>query len=381
MVFALGFLTAGLLALACLPAVWRRAVRLTSRRLRQLVPLSMDEIVAERDQLRAGFAVGQRQLEQKMEQVEAARSAALLDVGRRDARLAAVEDEMSRERARIDSLAQELDATTRELLGLRAETGAAAIALFDSEGLAEQRRWEMLEAEEKARALQNTVDEGRASIAAFETRILGLETRVADLNQDLAKARAELGHATEAAARTAAERDAARHAAESIAGKRDALQLQVDGILADLAEVKSAAVQKSGTAEAAEGRAAELARTVADHQATIDELGAAKAAAEADFAARIEAVRSEVRASAALVEELRAEKAALASALASARLVRNEGSSPAAPDARELATLRDAIKKVADDVLRMTETAPAPAPSAPDSPGGTRDSSALLSAK
>ena len=329
MVFALGFLTAGLLALACLPAVWRRALRLTSRRLRQLVPLSMDEIVAERDQLRAGFAVGQRQLEQKLEQVEAARSAAMLDVGRRDARLAVIEDEIARERARIEGLTRDLDATTRELFGLRAETGAAAIALYDSEGLAEQRRWELLEAEEKARALQNTIDEGRAAIAAFETRILGLETRVTDLNQDLAKARVELGRTAEAAARTAEERDAARHAAESIAGKRDALQLQVDGLLAELAELKSAAVQKSGTAEAAEGRAADLARTVAAHQAKIEELGAAKASAEAEFAARIEAVRGEVRASAAAIEELRAEKAALASALASARLVRTEA--PALP--------------------------------------------------
>ena len=381
MVFALGFFTAGLLALACLPAVWRRAIRLTQRRLRQLVPLSMDEIVAERDQLRAGFAVGQRQLEQKLEQVEAARAEALLDVGRRDARVAALEDEMSRERARIEGLTQELDSTTRELFGLRAETGAAAIALYDSEGLAEQRRWEMLEAEEKARALQNTIDEGRASIAAFETRILGLETRVADLNQDLAKARAELARTAEAAARTAGERDAARHAAESIAGKRDALQLHVDGLLAELAEMKTAAVQKSGSTEAAEGRAADLARTVAVQQARIDELGAAKAAAEAELAAQIEAVRSEVRASAALVEELRAEKAALASALASARLVRNEGSGPAAHDERELATLRDAIKKVADDVLRMTGTTAPPASSGTDGPGGTRDSSALLSAK
>ena len=53
MVFALGFLLCGLLTLLFLPAFWRRAVRLSVRRVEMQMPLSMSEIVAERDQLRA----------------------------------------------------------------------------------------------------------------------------------------------------------------------------------------------------------------------------------------------------------------------------------------------------------------------------------------
>ena len=362
MVFALGFFTAGLLALACLPAVWRRAVRLTSRRLRQLVPLSMDEIVAERDQLRAGFAIGQRQLEQKLEQVEAARSAALIEVGRRDALLAALEEDIARERSQGAALTEELGTTTRELSGLRAETGAAAIALHDTEGLAEQRRWELLEAEEQGRALQNTIDEGRAAIAAFETRILGLETRLADLNHDLANARAELDRTREAAARTASERDAARQAAESIAGKRDALQLQVESHMAELAQLKATLEQRSGSAQTAESRILELTQRLTGQEAKADELAAEKRTLEAGFAAQIEAVRSEVRASATTIEELRAEKAALSSALASARQAQTASPPERAGADPELSVLRDAIKKVGDDVLRMTEAARPPAP-------------------
>ncbi len=67
MIFMLGALSAGLLALLMLPAFWRRALRLTRRRLEMLMPLSMDEVVAERDLLRAEFAAEHRRLEQRME--------------------------------------------------------------------------------------------------------------------------------------------------------------------------------------------------------------------------------------------------------------------------------------------------------------------------
>ncbi|HEY8578608.1 MAG TPA: hypothetical protein VIL72_01885, partial [Beijerinckiaceae bacterium] len=70
MIFALGFLSAGLLSLLFLPAFWRRAMRLSRRRLEMQMPLSMDEIVAERDQLRAEFAAERRRLEQAHEALQ-----------------------------------------------------------------------------------------------------------------------------------------------------------------------------------------------------------------------------------------------------------------------------------------------------------------------
>ena len=53
----LGFLAATLLALVILPMVHARAVRLTMRRLEAATPLSMAEIQADKDQLRAEFAM------------------------------------------------------------------------------------------------------------------------------------------------------------------------------------------------------------------------------------------------------------------------------------------------------------------------------------
>ena len=62
MFFGLGFLAASLLGLIIVPFVHGRAVRLTVRRLEAATPLSMAEIQADKDQLRAEFARATAQL-------------------------------------------------------------------------------------------------------------------------------------------------------------------------------------------------------------------------------------------------------------------------------------------------------------------------------
>ena len=67
MYFALGLLVAGLVALIIMPAVWRRAVRLTKRRIEAATPITMAEFRADKDQLRAEFALSTRRLEMNVE--------------------------------------------------------------------------------------------------------------------------------------------------------------------------------------------------------------------------------------------------------------------------------------------------------------------------
>lgn len=69
MYFALGALASALLALVVLPAVWRRAVRLTKRRIEAATPMTMSEFRADKDQLRAEFALSTRRLEMTIEQL------------------------------------------------------------------------------------------------------------------------------------------------------------------------------------------------------------------------------------------------------------------------------------------------------------------------
>lgn len=66
MYFGLGFLAAGLIALAVGPAIWNRAVRLTRRRIEAATPVTLSEFRADKDKLRAEHAIAVRRLEMRV---------------------------------------------------------------------------------------------------------------------------------------------------------------------------------------------------------------------------------------------------------------------------------------------------------------------------
>src|SRR5262249_61261372 len=66
-----------------IPLVHARAVRLTMRRLEALTPLSMAEIQADKDQLRAEFAMTMSRLEMNVEQMKAKTTNQLADLARK----------------------------------------------------------------------------------------------------------------------------------------------------------------------------------------------------------------------------------------------------------------------------------------------------------
>lgn len=61
--FILGFLCATFLAVTAMPAIWRRALRLTRLRVEAALPLSLAEIQADKDRIRAQYAMAARRLE------------------------------------------------------------------------------------------------------------------------------------------------------------------------------------------------------------------------------------------------------------------------------------------------------------------------------
>ncbi|HTO29178.1 MAG TPA: hypothetical protein VL017_11360 [Devosia sp.] len=136
MYFALGLLVAGLVSLIILPAVWKRAVRLTKRRIEAATPITMAEFRADKDQLRAEFALSTRRLEMNVETLRKRLAEQLGDVNQkrsdlgqlkadRDQHLAVVRELEAREaelRARVaelerdgTDLAQRLRMRDREL--------------------------------------------------------------------------------------------------------------------------------------------------------------------------------------------------------------------------------------------------------------------------
>src|SRR2546428_12511981 len=83
MYVGLGFLVACLIALAIIPFVHARAVRLTLRRLEAATPMSMAEIQADKDQLRAEFAMSTRRLEMSVDQLKARTTNQLAEIGKK----------------------------------------------------------------------------------------------------------------------------------------------------------------------------------------------------------------------------------------------------------------------------------------------------------
>lgn len=208
MIFALGFLAASLLALLLLPALNARAARLARRRAEALVPLAPEEIAAERDFLRARFAVEQRRLERTVEAVKAHRQADMAAIGARTVEAARLSDELDRRRAEI------------------AEGEALRARLSDE--------------------LETARDDGQASLATLNA----LEEAHADLLDGLIAARREraAGDASEAAA----ERDALRARlsaaedalAQALSARRDAVEQENADLRARIGEVADALTRR-----------------------------------------------------------------------------------------------------------------------------------------
>src|SRR5512140_2192226 len=104
MYLAIGFLVAMLCALTVVPLVHNRAVRLTTRRLEAATPLSMAEIQADKDQLRAEFAMSARRLEMTVDQLKNKTTSQLAELGKKSDAINRLKIELGDKNAAIFAL-------------------------------------------------------------------------------------------------------------------------------------------------------------------------------------------------------------------------------------------------------------------------------------
>src|SRR5881397_3288637 len=104
MYLAIGFLVSMLFGLMILPLVHNRAVRLTMKRLEAATPLSMAEIQADKDQLRAEFAMSTRRLELSVEQMKARTTSQLAELGKKTDAINRLKVELGEKTAAIFAL-------------------------------------------------------------------------------------------------------------------------------------------------------------------------------------------------------------------------------------------------------------------------------------
>ena len=139
--FALGCIVTALAAMMFAPVFWRRALRLTRKRLQLQIPLSMQEIFAERDQLRAEFAVERLQIEQDLERVQAGKARDMAEIGRRSMEVSRFADKLSALRVVEQNHETEIDRLSREIAERDSEIGTLkAERLAEAETLERLRR-------------------------------------------------------------------------------------------------------------------------------------------------------------------------------------------------------------------------------------------------
>lgn len=102
MLVALGILLASLLVIAVLPSYRGRVQRLTSEEIRRSIPLTEAEIRADKDKLRAQFAIRVHKLEAEGEQQKLSAARQRIEMNRRDARITELQDEMERIKAALE---------------------------------------------------------------------------------------------------------------------------------------------------------------------------------------------------------------------------------------------------------------------------------------
>jgi chromosome segregation ATPase len=133
MFVGIGFLLACLLVIGVIPLVHARAVRLTTRRLEAMTPLSITEIQADKDQVRAEFAMTTRRLEMSVEQMKEKTTMQLEEIGKKSAAIWRLKLELGEKSAALFALEARERQLVDDLQSTQADLAAKATALEELE--------------------------------------------------------------------------------------------------------------------------------------------------------------------------------------------------------------------------------------------------------
>ena len=188
MYFAGGFLVASLLALALISSVHHRAVRLTLRRLQDSIPMSLTEIQADRDKLRAKFAMSARRLEMTVEQLEAKVTNQRGDIARKSEAIAKLKTQLAEKNGLADELGAKLKSLSIEnqetVQGYAVQSAAAESTV---QALA-AREAELARAALDINEVTLTNETQKVEIALLKTQIEQFRARITELERDAEEA-------------------------------------------------------------------------------------------------------------------------------------------------------------------------------------------------
>jgi chromosome segregation ATPase len=358
MYFGIGFLVAALLGLLFVPLVHNRAVRLTMRRLEAATPLSIAEIRADKDQLRAEFAMSTRRLEMSVAQMKTKATTQLAELGKKSDAINQLKKELGEKTATIFAL-EARDKTQREQLRTSEEEfQLKSSSLREAErGLADKEA-DLVKLVAEVGEHSITADSQRVELAALRTQIEAMKVSVADYERAVKDIELRLVRERSDAEATATKLAEARDKLGSLGERTTELERQLL-LQTTEAELLNKRVQEL------EARLGEQGRALAERDYQIEKLRNESEAArqtETDLRGELAAVggrssiaadkfRSDIKQLEAQLSLAVEERNKLQRELAT---MKRDAESTWASERVENALLRERINDVAAEVARLT---------------------------
>jgi len=358
MFVGIGFLIAGLLVIGVIPLVHARAVRLTMRRLEALTPLSMAEIQADKDQLRAEFAMSTRRLEMSVEQMKAKTTNQLAEIGKKSEAIGRLKLELGEKTAALFALEAKEKQLSDDLRSAQGEHAAKVATLEERERLLATTQAELTQISGSFHDTSVTADSQRVELVALRAQTEALKGQIESYDAEIKELRERLSNKTTEVEMLVQQLNEERTKSDQLGSRTGELDRQIL-VQNTEAEVLNRRVQELTA------RLDEQSRFLADREFTSDRLRTEAATAQkteaevrsalAETENRHRFATEAVRAEKALVEDqLRQSQDERAKLQREIAQMKRDAESAWSNERMENAVLRERINDVAAEVARLT---------------------------
>src|SRR6195256_6608367 len=358
MYLAIGFLVSMLFGLMIVPLVHNRAVRLTTRRLEAATPLSMAEIQADKDQLRAEFAMSARRLEMSVDQLKNKTTSQLAELGKKSDAINRMKLELGEKNATIFALEAREKAIKEQLRATEEEFGTKTVAVRSAEQALADKQNDLAKLSAQLSDRSMMAESRQVELVAMRAQVDALKSRVGDAEKEFSATQGRLEQERSEAEKASRELTEARSRVENLSQRVTDLDRQL------IVQVKEAEMLGNRVNDL-ETRLTTQGKLLAEREFENNRLKQTNEAAErtmrelrAEIATHNEGGKSPA------VEKLRAEKAAMEEQLRIARderakiqrdmnAIQQQAESSWATERMENALLRERINDIAAEVAKL----------------------------
>ncbi|MBI3703381.1 MAG: hypothetical protein HY244_05910, partial [Rhizobiales bacterium] len=171
--------------LVVVPLVHGRAVRLTMRRLEAATPLSMAEIQADKDQLRAEFAMSTRRLEMSVENLKTKSTSQLAELGKKGDAINRLKIELGEKTATIFALEARDKALRDQLRTTEQEFSLKTSVMHDAQRALADKEAELAKLTGELDENSNLADAQKVEITALRVQVVALKERLDEAGHEL----------------------------------------------------------------------------------------------------------------------------------------------------------------------------------------------------